>query len=354
MTAPRLPRLARPAVLLAALAVAASAAAPTMAAPPMPVGPAYDADRPELESVLEDLAAWLPGEWSSEPQLHYERTVRVPVEGEHEPWYRTFARIDAPQVGPWVFYGQINIAGRDGPLFGRSQVIYKASIDERRGVVLVRGQALADPEKFINLQDHPELWSQVRLDEDAINCDFVWRRKGSEIVGVLEGRTEDKRINGPGTCTFQSKSGKEFYSDAEWVLGPETLWLYDINTLGGVRFNGRADRTHTRLYRALPYRCRVRDAGGRREVDSYDRGGSGEVKTRDGQVLQWTLLRALYPAADGTGLDDQLRLSLGAPEATQPLQQRSAEPRAARIALEARGVSVECSKAARFGPMPKG
>lgn len=278
MTAPRLPRLARPAVLLAALAVAASAAAPTMAAPPMPVGPAYDADRPELESVLEDLAAWLPGEWSSEPQLHYERTVRVPVEGEHEPWYRTFARIDAPQVGPWVFYGQINIAGRDGPLFGRSQVIYKASVDERRGVVLVRGQALADPEKFINLQDHPELWSQVRLDEDAINCDFVWRRKGSEIVGVLEGRTEDKRINGPGTCTFQSKSGKEFYSDAEWVLGPETLWLYDINTLGGVRFNGRADRTHTRLYRALPYRCRVRDAGGRREVDSYDRGGSGEVK----------------------------------------------------------------------------
>lgn len=354
MAATHHPRLARFAALLAALALCTAVSAPTTAAPPMPVGPGYDADRPELESVLEDLAAWLPGEWSSEPQLHYERTVRVPVEGEHEPWYRTFARIDAPQVGPWVFYGQINIAGRDGPLFGRSQVIYKASIDEQRGVVLVRGQALADPEKFINLQDHPELWSQVRLDEDAINCDFIWRRKGTEIVGVLEGRTEDKRVNGPGTCTFQSKSGKEFYSDAEWVLGPDTLWLYDINTLGGVRFNGRADRTHTRLYRALPYRCRVRDAAGRREVDSYDRGGSGEVKTRDGQALQWTLLRALYPAADGTGLDDQLRLVLGAPEVARPLQTRAAEPRAARIALEARGVSVECSKAARFGPMPKG
>ena len=38
--------------------------------------------------------------------------------------------IEAPQIGPHVFYGQINIAGRDGPLYARSQVIYVASIDE--------------------------------------------------------------------------------------------------------------------------------------------------------------------------------------------------------------------------------
>ena len=278
--------------------------------------------------------------------------MRVPVEGEHEPWYRTFARIDAPQVGPWVFYGQINIAGRDGPLFGRSQVIYKASVDERRGVVLVRGQALADPEKFINLQDHPELWSQVRLDEDAINCDFVWRRKGSEIVGVLEGRTEDKRINGPGTCTFQSKSGKEFYSDAEWVLGPETLWLYDINDMDGQRFIGRKDRTHNRLYRARPYRCSVADAAGTRVVASYDRGGSGEVKGSDGRALQWTLLRAHYPAADGFGLDEELRLTLQEPEGAQVLETAKAAPKADRISLAARGIQVNCAREAKFGPLP--
>ena len=49
-------------------------------------GPAYDFDRRELESILEDLVAWLPGEWSSEPQLNYERNVRMPAEGEHDPW----------------------------------------------------------------------------------------------------------------------------------------------------------------------------------------------------------------------------------------------------------------------------
>lgn len=339
---------------VAAMAALAIAAAPTSAAPPMPVGPGYDADRPELESVLADLAAWLPGEWSSEPQLHYERTVRVPVEGEHEPWYRTFARIDAPQIGPYVFYGQINIAGRDGPLYSRSQVIYKASIDEARGVVLVRGQALADGEKFVNLQDHPELWSKVTMQEDAINCDFIWRRHGEQVVGVLEGRTEDKRVNGPRTCTFMSKSGKEFYSDAEWVLSSETLWLYDINTLGGVRFNGRADRTHTRLHRARPYRCEASGGGARARVDSYDRGGHGEVRTRDGRTLHWKLLRALYPAESGTGLEDSLRLTLHEAEDGPAIATQAAAPRATRIALGARGVKVDCALQAKFGPLPAG
>jgi hypothetical protein len=332
--------------LLALVAAALPLSAPANAAP------AYDFDRPELEAILEDLVAWLPGEWSSEPQLHYERTVRVPVEGEHDPWYRTFARIDAPQIGPYVFYGQINIASRDGPLYGRSQVIYVASIDEARGVVLVRGQALMDGEKYINLQDRPELWKQVTIDEPAINCDFIWRRDGEQIVGVLEGRTVDKRQDGPGTCSFMSKTGKAFYSDAEWVLGPETLWLYDINKLDGIRFNGREDRTHTRLGRARPYACRVEDADGRRKVESYDRGGSGAAKAADGRTLQWTLLRSRYPAADGVGLDDELRLMLHEPESTQVLDSSRAAPQAPRISLKARGIRVDCSLEAKFGPLP--
>ena len=120
---------------------------------------------------------------------------------------------------------------------------------------------------------------------------------------MLDGRDEPRRAGGPGTCTFMSTTGKKFFADAEWTLTPETLWLYDINDMDGVRFIGRKDRTHNRLYRSRPYRCEVRDAGGRRQTQSYDRGGTGEVKTADGRALQWTLLRAHYPAADGAGLD---------------------------------------------------
>jgi hypothetical protein len=339
----------------AALSAALASAALALGGSAATAGPGYEQDRRELEAILEDLLAWFPGEWSNAPQLYHERTVRMPAEGEHEPWYRTFARIDAPQIGPYVLYGQINLGGRDGPVYRGSQVLYKISIDEQRGVVLIRGQGPADPEKFVNLQDHPELWRQVRMRNEAgIRCDFIWRRDGEQIVGVLDGPTEERRKGGPGTCSYVNAEGKAFFADAEWTLSPEALWLYDLNTLDGIRFQGRADRTHVRLYRARPYRCSVEDADGRRTVASYDRGGSGAAKAADGRALEWTLLRGRYPGADGVGLDEQLRLTLHEPESLQALDIATAAPAADSIRLNARGIRVDCLREQKFGPMPGG
>jgi len=323
-------------------------------------GPAYDHDRKELESILDDLIAWLPGEWDNFPQIYHARTVRMPAEGEHEPWYRTFARIDAPQIGEYVFYGQINLGGRDGPLLGRSQLLYTAEIDEQRQVVLVRGQSPANPEQFLNLQDHPQLWGRVRMmDPDNIRCDFIWRRDGAQIVGVLDGPIEERRKYGPGTCSYISpQSGKEFFADAEWALSPELLWLYDINTLGGQQFIGRKDRTHVKLYRASAYKCEVTDADSTRSVAAYDRGFvaplSAGASSASQQPLQWMLLRARFAAADGFGLDEQLRLMLLPSGSMQPVAQTEAAPLAERIAIDAAGVRVSCAREAHFGPMPGG
>lgn len=316
-------------------------------------GPSYDQDRKELESILDDIMAWFPGEWSSAPQIHYARTVYMPPEGEHEPWYRTFARIEAPQIGPYVLYGQINLGGRDGPLYRGSQVLYKVSIDEQRRVVLVRGQGPADPEKYINLQDHPELWKSVQMrDEAGIRCDFIWRRDGEQVVGVLDGPTEERRKGGPGTCSYVASNGKDFLADAEWTLTPETLWVYDTNLMGGVQFIGRKDRTHTRLYRARPYRCSISDSGGKRSAAANDRGAHGPATASGGQALEWTLLRAHYPAADGFGLDDELRLMLAEPDSAKALESVRGRPLADRIALNARGIAVTCVREAKFGPLP--
>ncbi len=223
---------------------------------PAQAAPNYDFDRAQLEAIMADLKTWLPGAWDSYPQIWYERNVTLPEEGEHEHWHRTFALIDAPQVGEVVFYGEILMGGRDGPVLPRSEIVYKAWIDEQRGVVVINGQPPADAARFRNLQDHPELWSEVRMrDESAINCDFIWRRDGQQLMAVLDGKTEDRRKYGPGTCNYISSSGAEFFADAEWVLTPEELWVYDTNKIRGVQFIGRKDLTHTRLYRARPYRC---------------------------------------------------------------------------------------------------
>ena len=315
---------------------------------PIPVlaAPGYTASRAELEQVLADLIAWLPGAWDSYPQVLAERSGVPPPDGEHEHWHRTFARIDAPQIGDVVFYGQVNVGGREGPIIAGSQVIYKAVIDERLGAVNILGQGPLDPEKYENLHDRPELWREVKMREpEALNCDFIWRRDGAQIFGVLAGNTPDKQKYGPGTCAFTSKrTDAEFRADAEWVLSPEAFWLYDNNWMDDRLFLGREDRTHIRLSRARPYVCAVKDAAGERRLDAHDRGFSFAAKTSGETSVELRLLRADYADNGRPGLRDRLRLSAG--EAVS-----DAEPMAARIALTVDGVAVSCVRRDTFPTM---
>lgn len=307
--------------------------------------PGYDQGRQELEWVMERLIEWLPGAWDSFPQVWYERNVREPSQGEeHDYWHRTFVRIDAPQVGEVVFYGQINVGGRDGPMMPGSQVLYHAVIDERLGAVNIFGQGPLDPNSYEDLHLRPELWGKVQQrDPGAINCDWLWRRDGNQIFGVLQGNTKDKQSAGPGTCSFISKrTDAPFAADAEWVLTPEQLWLYDNNWSAGFLFLGREDQTHIKLYRARDYTCQIKDASGNRQVDAYDRGYEMSAEGTDGSQLNVTLLRAEYPGSGGVGLQDQLRLLLTDPAADGTLATADALPLAKRIRLEARGVNVVC------------
>ena len=62
--------------------------------------------KPELAKVLADLLAWLPGEYASIPQVYLERALGTPPDGEHETYYRVFAKIDAPHLAEHVIYTQ--------------------------------------------------------------------------------------------------------------------------------------------------------------------------------------------------------------------------------------------------------
>lgn len=336
-----------PGMLLGALLALAAAIVPARVA----AGPAYDLSKPELEAVLADLIAWLPGGWDSYPQIHYERRYRVPVEGEHAHWYHVFERIDAPQIGEVVFYGQINEGGRDAPVMHRSQILYKVWIDEARGAVVINGQGPADPEKYIDLHLRPELWKEVRMrDPQAINCDFLWRRDGEQIFGVLDGKTEAGRTAGPGSCTYMvNKTDVRFVADAEWVLSPEVFWDYDINLMAGHQFVGRKDRTHIRMYRARNYDCRVRDASGERAWSAYDRGAKLAVKATDGRDLQLMLLRAHLPDAEGKGMFDRLHLMVQKPGEEAPIHDAQFEPRAGSLQANYAGIDASCTlNPARF------
>jgi len=315
---------------------------------PLSAAPEYDQSPEDLIWVMAKLKEWLPGEWSAFPQVYYERTTRMPDEGEHENWYRTFALINAPQVGDTVFYGQVNMDGRNGYLLARSQITYEVYIDEERGAVVMNGQHPADSDRFIDLQDKPELWPELPdVDQSKLNCDFLWRRDGDQLFAVLEGKTPDRQTYGPGTCSYMSTAGQaEFFADAEWVLTPQTLWIYDINTMGGQLFIGREDKTHVRLSRARPYDCEITDTKGQRRFNANDRGFEANVTAREGLKLKLMLLRAEYPSEE-TGWDDRLRLSVTDPKSETVIAMEESDP-LKDIALETNGVTVSCKRGAIF------
>lgn len=205
--------------------------------------------RPELESVMDMLIKWLPGEFSSKPQLELERQYGAPPDGEHYDWYRIFARINAPHIGEHVIYGQLHIGDKNQPIVPGTQVLYIISIDEEHMAVSVSGRRIANPEQFAFAHEHPELWATMAIDPDyGGNCDFRWRLHGNQIVGRLAQKGE-AAIDG--NCSMTSKkSGINMTWDAEWVLNDRELWIYDNGYLDdGALFQGREDRTHIRLTR---------------------------------------------------------------------------------------------------------
>ncbi|MCC5870014.1 MAG: hypothetical protein JJU27_16045 [Gammaproteobacteria bacterium] len=325
---------------------------------PLSAAPQYDQGIDDLQWVLSRMIDWLPGEWSAFPHVHHNRTVRMPEAGEHDNWHRSVSLIDAPQIGgAAVFYAQVHIGDRNGPVIPRSQHLYKVTIDETRGAVVIAGQGPKDPERFLDLGERPELWSEVQMrDESAIRCDFLWRRSGDQVFGELEGRTPERRRYGPGTCAYISDTTQvEFFADAQWVLGPETWWYYDLNTMDGELFLGREDRTHTRYRRARPYRCVIEDSSGVRKLDGHDRGFRVAVAPPgdDDKELMLMLLRSEFPD-EAQGRADELRLVLMEDYPLPVLAQTRVYPATERIGIEAHGISASCSLHEDFPRREKG
>lgn len=263
---------------------------------------------PELEIVRADLMAWLPGEYSSRPQRFLEASYGQSAGGPHDDWYRIFARVDVPHIGDHVIYGQLHIGTKEALIVPGTQVLYIVEIDEEHGAVNVSGRRIKDADAYAFAHLDPEKLETIALDPDyGGNCDFRWRRHGEQLVGRLA-QPDEPHIDG--TCTMTSKvSGVTMTWDAEWVLSPETLWIFDNGYIEGELFLGREDLTHTRLYKVRFFDCETTletDAGSKTStVRLHDR---GDERTLDGSGLTLRLLRG--PMVGPAGFGEHTLLSV--------------------------------------------
>lgn len=254
---------------------------------------------PELERVMSDLLEWLPGEYSSRPQRYLEDEHGSAEEGEHDDWYRIFARVDVPHIGENVIYGQMHIGNKDALIVPGTQVLYIVEMDAEHRAVNVSGRRIANGEDYAFAHLDPEKLKTIALDPNTGgNCDFRWRRHGNQLVGRL---AEPDEAPIDGTCTMTSKvSGVTMTWDAEWVLTTDQLWIFDNGYIEGELFIGREDLTHTRLYKARFFDCNVRldDRGqvSAFELPMHDRGDE-QALGETGLTLR--LLRGPMAGPDG-------------------------------------------------------
>lgn len=306
----------------------------------------------ELEAVRRDLLAWLPGEYDSLPQVDLERRVGSPGQVERERQFRLFARIDAPQLGEDVVYAETRVGGTYGPVNPGQQVVYTFTIDEARGAVVASGRRIKDPSAFTLADLTPENQALIEaVPDDGGDCDLLWRRHGSQLVGRL---TESG--GNDGSCILVAPDTGEISRwEAEWILNPRELWIsgngFRVEADDGMTserlVTGRADRTHERLYKSRVYRCEILGPNRPKTVaDVGDRGGVVKLEFGDWpQPTELTLLRAFYPGAGGVGYVERLRLSLVAAGANVPAAEVVAEPGADTIAISTSAGRVSCAPA---------
>lgn len=284
--------------------------------------------RPELEQAMRDLLAWLPGEYSSFPQLWLERRLGAMPEGEHAQSYRLFTRIEAPQIGAQVLYAELRDGGPDGALAPGQPLLYVVTIDEERRSVNLVGRRLRDAERFRGIPGRPELWKQLAVDTSAPACHIAFRRLGTQLRGLADESGE------PCESGVQPRAPK---SGSEWVLNPEELWIAPA---------GRADRTHTRLSRLRRFDCSAVYAAGAppatRTFTIHDRGGRAWIwQDARGGGEQVELFRGLVPTGEPPVLRAQMWLTLlGA--APEPLARTVIEGTATRLAVETADTRVSC------------
>ena len=308
--------------------------------------------KPELMKVLEDFMAWLPGEYTSVPQVFLERNLGAPPDGEHDALYRVFATIDAPHLAEHVIYTQIRIDADDGPVFAGQQVLFLISIDEELGAVSVSGRRIANPGEFVDAHLRPEVWPDLQPDPNfGGNCSFNWRRHGQQLRGLL---------GEFGQCTMVSKNlGREMTWDAEWILNPQELWIYDNGySEDGTLFFGREDRTHLRMYKAQRFECFVglRHGDGNNQVINpffmHDRGDVFTITTDEPEPREIHLefLTSLWPSSSGRNFVDLMRLTLhggepGAYSQEDVIGNAWATPESGRVGFGGDWASARCKLA---------
>jgi hypothetical protein len=269
----------------------------------------------ELKSVLARLMDTLPGQFDNAAQLYFEEDSKTPKELLHGRVYRSFTRIDAPDIGANVLVATVRYGGKDGQFDGSEFQVWTLSVDAERKAVKMSPRRFKDPAKYIDIaRDADKLKGLTSADlvapSGAAGCDVFWRVYGTDLRGVTE----------PGACSSMSSTLKVPLNwEWEYILTADEMWLSFAGRDGtGKIVSGRPDQVHWRLGKARDMECLFgyRPEKGEPQVNNgprmHDRGDVyvWQTKAPNQRQFYYTLLRGIWPSNSGRNYEDLMRISM--------------------------------------------
>jgi len=194
-------------------------------------------------SALLDL---LPGTFDSGAQMRDEKSAGGEGAVIHGWVYRTFTKIDAPDVGEHVFVGTVRYNGENGYFDKAEFQVWTLQLADDKGGVIMSPMRFLDPDTNIAKIGIANAFDGLQgrdLGEPAgsAGCDIHWRMED----GVLRGMTD------PEACRWMSSVEKiELAWDWQYELKRDAMWikLAGRNDAGDI-LSGPKDNSPFRLDR---------------------------------------------------------------------------------------------------------
>lgn len=196
----------------------------------------------DLNATLERLMSGLNGAFDSGAQLRAEKLSNTPKEHWHQHVYRSFTRIDAPDVGDNVFVVTLRDDGPEGRIDMVEFQVWSLSVDEERGAVKMVPQRFRTPEAYTSVTRDPAAFKDFKASDlvpsdGAAGCPIYWKPSDTGLIHGVSGVP----------CLGPIRS--EMLSwDWTYILSGTALWMSFAgrNEAGDIVF-GRQDQTPWRL-----------------------------------------------------------------------------------------------------------
>lgn len=312
-------------------------------APALPVPAQDEAVLPEssvarnrLRAELDQLLGWLPGDYDNHEQVHFQSILDIPREGWNLQLHYLFRRVEAPLLGPEVFFFHLTAVGSERDILGPALATFR--IDLEADAVRQMNFRILEPERLVGA-DYATLQSDdVQM---LSGCDLLWRQQGGKMVGLLESSSD---------CAYANSitEGRPVSRRDRFVLEEDRLWsqLHWTDGSGNLIFGNAMDLPFE-ARRAEWFQCEVNlkhATSGRaylQRLRVHNQGGTARVMATDAALdLGFIKLRrVVWP-----GEDEALEIALTWHEGTnsQPAAFTLRHPDAKEIFMTHREIDIYC------------